>query len=417
MKPDYQTRALTIMHRINELASISEAPGIITRTFGTPAFIKAGRLVFQWMQQAGLHTRIDSIGNVRGRLLSNHKHAKTLVIASHIDSVINAGKFDGPLGVLMGLDIIEQLIQQKTSLPFHVEVIAFSDEEGVRFHTTYLGSKVVAGAFDTRLLNQQDNTGASLKQVLQSMGGSANNFHNDAIPANDWLCYFEIHIEQGPVLYEKDIPVAIVTAIAGQKRVAITFKGEAGHAGTVPMHMRKDALGAASEFILAAEQIAANHPHHVVATVGKLDIAHAASNVIPGEVNCTLDVRCADEAILSSFYSDLEQLAAEICSRRDIDLEWKPVQETNSVICDPTLNELLAKAIRQSGYEVIELVSGAGHDAVAVAPVSPVAMLFVRCFKGISHNPLEDVELKDIAAAIEVSDNFINYLTQKYNQG
>jgi hydantoinase/carbamoylase family amidase len=417
MKPDYQTRALTIMHRINELASISEAPGIITRTFGTPAFIKAGRLVFQWMQQAGLHTRIDSIGNVRGRLLSNHKHAKTLVIASHIDSVINAGKFDGPLGVLMGLDIIEQLIQQKTSLPFHVEVIAFSDEEGVRFHTTYLGSKVVAGAFDTRLLNQQDNTGASLKQVLQSMGGSANNFHNDAIPANDWLCYFEIHIEQGPVLYEKDIPVAIVAAIAGQKRVAITFKGEAGHAGTVPMHMRKDALGAASEFILAAEQIAANHPHHVVATVGKLDIAHAASNVIPGEVNCTLDVRCADETILSSFYSDLEQLAAEICSRRDIDLEWKPVQETNSVICDPTLNELLAKAIRQSGYEVIELVSGAGHDAVAVAPVSPVAMLFVRCFKGISHNPLEDVELKDIAAAIEVSDNFINYLTQKYNQG
>jgi len=417
LTPDYQARAQTIMNRINELASITETPGIITRTFGTDAFIKAGMLVFQWMQEAGLQTRVDSIGNVRGRLLSDHKHAKTLVIASHIDSVVNAGKFDGPLGVMMGLDIIEQLIRQKTSLPFHIELIAFSDEEGVRFHTTYLGSKVVAGSFDTGLLSKQDNTGASLKHVLLSRGGGTNNFHSDAIPANDWLCYFEIHIEQGPVLYEKDLPVAIVTAIAGQKRVAITFKGEAGHAGTVPMHMRKDALSAASEFILAAEKIAANHPHHVVATVGKLDISHAASNVIPGEVNCTLDVRSADETVLSSFYSDLEQLAQEICSRRGIDLEWKPVQETSAVICDPTLNELLAKAIQQSGHEVIELVSGAGHDAVAVAPVSPVAMLFVRCFKGISHNPLENVELKDIAAAVEVSDKFINYLTQKYNQG
>lgn len=413
---DSHTRALTIMHRINELASISERPGVITRTFGTEAFIKGSALVARWMQQAGLQTHIDNIGNVRGKLLSPHHHAKTVVIASHIDTVINAGKFDGPLGVLMGLDLVEQLIRQKASLPFHIELIAFSDEEGVRFHTTYSGSKVVAGTFDNNLLTKQDHTGTSLQQVLQAMGGHAAHLPNDAIPPNDWLCYFEIHIEQGPVLYEKNIPVAIVTAIAGQERVSVTFKGEAGHAGTVPMHMRNDALCAASEFILATEQSAANHPYPVVATVGKLDVSHAASNVIPGEVSCTLDVRSADEGVLSSFYNDLEQLAADICSRRGIDLSWQPVQETKSVICDPTLNELLAGAIRQAGHEVIELVSGAGHDAVAVAPVSPVSMLFVRCFKGISHNPLENVELKDIAAAVEVSGNFINSLTQKYTQ-
>lgn len=405
------------MQRIDELASISEDPAVITRTYGTGAFVEGRTLVARWMEQAGLQTRIDNIGNVRGQLLSNNANAKTLVIASHIDTVINAGKFDGPLGVIMGLDIIEHLVQQKAFLPFHIELIAFSDEEGCRFHTTYLGSKVVAGTFDVNLLTKKDNTGTSLHDVMHAMGGRGDELQHDALPANNWLGYFEIHIEQGPVLYEKNIPAAIVTAIAGQRRITITFKGVAGHAGTVPMHMRTDALCGASEFILAVEQFAKNRPHKVVATVGKLEITHAASNVIPGEVTCTLDVRSADNALLSSCYKNLQQLAEAICRQRNITMHWDLVQETKPVICDAGMNQLLAKAIMQTGFEVVELVSGAGHDAVAVSPVSPVAMLFVRCFKGISHNPLENVELKDIAAAVEVSTNFIDQLIQKYNQG
>jgi len=410
-------QATLILQRINELASISESPGAITRTFGTDAFIKGRTLVAEWMQQAGLQTHIDNIGNVRGRLQCTVSGAKTLVIASHIDTVLNAGKFDGPLGVLMGLSLIEQVIEQKKTLPFHIELIAFSDEEGCRFHTTFLGSKVVAGNFDNNLLNKQDNTGTTLGDVIQAMGGNAGLLQHDAITAGNWLGYFEIHIEQGPVLYEKDIPVGIVTAIAGQKRIAITFKGEAGHAGTVPMHMRNDALCAAAEFILEAERFAASHMQQVVATIGTLNIPHAASNVIPGEVHCTLDLRSPSHQVLTSCYTYLEQLGAAICQRRNIGFDWQLVQESKPVTCDANMNRLLANAVRQCGYEVINLVSGAGHDAVAVAPVSPVAMLFVRCFKGISHNPLENVELKDLAAAVEVSAAFINLLIQKYNKG
>lgn len=417
MTPDHLQQANTILQRINELASISEAPGVITRTFGTEAFIKGRTLVVHWMQEAGLHTHIDHIGNVRARLASPSSIAKTLVIASHIDTVINAGKFDGPLGVLIGLNLLEQLIKQGKPLPFHIELIAFCDEEGCRFHTTYLGSKVVAGQFDDNLLMQQDANGTTLQAVIQAMGGNPALLQQDAIPGKNLLGYFEIHIEQGPVLYEKDIPVGIVTAIAGQKRIAITFKGEAGHAGTVPMHMRRDALCAAAEFIWEVERFAASHLQQVVATVGTLQIPHAASNVIPGEVNCTLDLRSANQLVLNSCYTHLEQLGSAICQQRKVEFVWNLVQESHPVTCNAALNHLLGQSIQQSGYETIKLVSGAGHDAVAIAPVAPVAMLFVRCYKGISHNPLENVEQKDIAAAIEVSAAFINSVIQKYTRG
>jgi len=415
--PHNLQQATIIQHRIDELASISETPGVITRTYGTEAFLKGRSLVAQWMQEAGLQTRIDHIGNVRGRLAAAKADAKTLVIASHIDTVVNAGKFDGPLGVLMGISLAEQLVKQNTPLPFHLELIAFCDEEGCRFHTTYLGSKAVAGQFDNNLLTKKDPAGAMLYDVIQGMGGDPTLLPQDAIPMGNWLGYFEIHIEQGPVLFEKNIPVGIVTAIAGQKRIAITFRGEAGHAGTVPMQMRNDALCAAAEFILEAERFAGSHMQQVLATVGTLQIAHAASNVIPGEVSCTLDLRSANQAVLTSCFIYLEQLGEAICQRRKISFTWEPVQETNPVKADANLTRLLTQSVQQAGYEAINLVSGAGHDAVAVAPVSPVAMLFVRCFKGISHNPLENVELNDIAAAMEVSANFIQSLIKKHNAG
>jgi hydantoinase/carbamoylase family amidase len=403
-------RAEKIIQRINELAFISEDKSCVTRTYGTHAFIDGRNKVEQWMKDAGLDIGIDNIGNIRGKLLSKNADAKTFVIASHIDTIINAGKFDGPLGVLMGLDILEHIIQSKTKLPFHIELIGFCDEEGCRFHTTYLGSKALAGSFDKTILDVKDAQGISLEEVIKENGGNVNELSKDAIAKKDWLGYFEIHIEQGPVLYERNIPVGIVTAIAGQRRIELTFKGEAGHAGTVPMNMRKDALACAAEFIAGTERFAGADKSHIVATIGKLQITNPASNVIPGEVTCSLDIRSADETILLSAYNTIKKMAEDICGRRNIAIGWKLIQQTKPVICDKKMGKLLKQSIHESGFETVELVSGAGHDAVPVSEVAPVTMLFVRCFRGISHNPMEDVELKDIAAAIKVSDNFMQRL-------
>jgi allantoate deiminase len=408
-------RAEKILLRINELASVSEDEGYISRTYGTKAFLEGRDKVEHWMKEAGLQTHIDNIGNIRGRLLSKQANSKTFVIASHIDTIINAGKFDGPLGVLTGLDLLEELVRSKTELPFHIELIGFSDEEGSRFHTTFLGSKVIAGSFDYSILDAKDIAGIFLEEVIRMNGGDTNKLSKDAIAKEDWLGYFEIHIEQGPVLYEKNIPVAVVTAIAGQCRVGMVFNGEAGHAGTVPMDMRKDALACAAEFIIETEKFAKANKENIVATVGKTHIINAASNVIPGEVICSLDLRSADEVKLVEAYNKIKIMAETICQKRNIVLEWNLIQQSKPVTCNGKMNKLMEQSIRDAGYDVVELVSGAGHDAIPVSEVSPVAMLFVRCFKGISHNPLEDVELKDIAAAVKVSDTFINNLINIHN--
>ena len=413
MQPDYPSRAARIMARIHELAAISEDADGVTRTFGTPAFLQGRALVQRWCEAAGLPTRVDGIGNLRARLLSANPDAKTFVLASHIDTVVNAGKFDGPLGVLMGLDLLENLLAQNAELPFHIELIAFSDEEGVRFHTTYLGSEVVTGRFNPAWLARTDASGITLARALETMQAAATQIAADAIPAADWLGYFEMHIEQGPVLWERQIPVALVTAIAGQMRVELTFTGMAGHAGTVPMAMRQDALCAAAEFVLIAEQFAQAHGQGLVATVGKLAISHAASNVIPGQVTCSLDLRSPDEQPLAQASDFLRSHAEALALQRNVALEWKLIQQTAPVICDANLNMLLAQAIADAGHEVVALVSGAGHDAVPVSAVAPATMLFIRCYKGISHNPLEDVELADLAAAVEVADRFLMELKMK----
>lgn len=408
---EYLIRAQKINERIDELAAISDDTDCISRIYCTEAFIKSREKVLSWMNAAGLKTRIDNIGNARGVLLSENPNAKTFVIASHIDTVMNAGKFDGPLGVITGLSILEDLIQEKTLYPFNIELIAFCDEEGVRFHTAFLGSKAVAGSFDPNQLDKKDSDEITLREVIESTGGDPTKIAEDAIAKDNWLGYFEIHIEQGPVLYEKNIPVAIVTSIAGQRRIEITFTGVGGHAGTIPMNMRNDALCAAAEFILAAEKFAVTPKHNVVVTTGKLEIPNAASNVIAGIVKITLDIRSADESYLSDAYEALNSICEEICFKRKLYFEWQLIQQTNPVTCDEKMRVALAQSIEDSGYEVIEITSGAGHDAVPVSEVSPVAMLFVKCTKGISHNPLEAVELEDIAAALKVAENFIHNFT------
>ncbi|MDB5191735.1 MAG: amidase, hydantoinase/carbamoylase family, partial [Segetibacter sp.] len=399
---------------INELAFITEEPGSLTRTYGTRAFINARAVVAAWMKELGLTIRIDNIGNIRGRLLSRKPNAKTLVLASHIDSVVNAGKFDGPLGIVMALEMVEAVLPLKDELPFNIEVIAFCDEEGVRFHSTYLGSKAVAGSFETELLDKQDKDGVTLAEVIKQQGGNPEAIQADAIPREEWLGYFEIHIEQGPVLFEANVPVALVTTIAGQQRIIIQFKGVAGHAGTVPMDMRKDALACAAAFILEAEEYAGTHKEKIVATVGRLEIINGASNVIPGFVTCTLDLRSSDESALCTACTYLQNAFNHICNSRALEGHWQLVQQAKPVQCHEQLNNLLKNAIEESGVPVIKLVSGAGHDAVPISSVAPVAMLFVRCFQGISHNPLEDVELKDIAAAQLIADNFLRNLIKEY---
>lgn len=410
----YLTRTQNLLERLNALAAITEDPGGITRTFGSEAFEQGRNLVQSWMDNAGLETYVDNIGNLRGKLQGTPQTNKTFVIGSHIDTVLNAGKFDGPLGVLLGLDLLEQLIQTQTELPFNLELVAFSDEEGCRFHTTYLGSKVITGAFEESLLEKKDANGITLREALKTIGGEPEKLKQDALAPEDWLGYFEIHIEQGPVLYEKNIPVAIVSSIAGQNRIEITLKGMAGHAGTVPMAMRRDALCGAAEIIRKTEAYAMDRDKELVATVGKITIPNPASNVIPGTVTFTLDLRSADETTLKSAATELENEALKVSRNRNLELTWNLVQQTEPVTCSPNLNNLLSEAIAACGYEKINLVSGAGHDAVPISSVAPVAMLFVRCFEGISHNPLENAEPQDLAAAIRVSETFLTKLLQEH---
>jgi allantoate deiminase len=409
---DYLSRAQKIQNRIMELASCSDDEHQLSRLFGTRSFMDASNKIALWMREAGLQTYTDNVGNIRGMLPSANPDAKTFVIGSHFDTVINAGNYDGALGILAGLDIVENIKTQKSELPFNLEIIAFSEEEGVRFHAAYLGSKVVAGCFDDHLLGINDDDENTLLQVLEAMERDTTRLAEDKIPLNEWLGYLEIHIEQGPILFEKNIPVGMVKAIAGQKRVEINFIGEAGHAGTVPMNMRADALCAAAHFIVAVEEYASHEKRNVVATVGKINVPNAAINVIPGNTYCSLDLRSPDAELLSDAYEDLNKICEEICRKRKVYFEWRLIQETDPVVCDHDLRSLLSKSIKEKDIEVVKLVSGAGHDAVTISQVAPVAMLFVKCFKGISHNPLENVEIDDIAVVSEVADNFIRRLAR-----
>ncbi len=295
-----------------------------------------------------------------------HQHSSLL----HTSTVVNAGRFDGPLGVLLAIDLVDQVLKENKSLPFTIEVVAFSDEEGVRFHTTYLGSKVLAGSFDTQL-SLTDKDGISLQEAIAKVGGNAVGLRTDMIK-DELLGYFEIHIEQGPVLYESGVPVAAVKAIAGQKRIELVFTGTAGHAGTVPMEMRHDALCCAAACISGIEDFAIDHSSSIIATVGMLQIENAASNVIPGKVTCTLDIRSSDDTRLNFACNALQNIIHEICEDRQISFAWNMIQETAPVACSEELTNLLKESIANAGFEVTELVSGAGHDAVALSAICPV---------------------------------------------
>ena len=385
--------ARLVMHRCDELGLITDEPGKLTRTFASPAMRRTNQLVGSWMREAGLQVREDAAFNLLGRWNSPQRGAKTFLLGSHLDTVRDAGKYDGPLGVLAALAAVQLLRERGVRLPFNLEVAGFSDEEGVRYQTTYLGSRALAGT-----LTAADLARIAEKQIVKARRNK-----------NEFLGYAEVHIEQGPVLEQHDLPVGVVTAIAGQSRLRVEFHGVAGHAGTVPMNLRRDALVGAAEFVALVSSVASQKPG-LVATVGQISAAPGASNVIPGHVTLTLDVRDQNDSRRQAAVNLLRTKAQAIAKRRGLKLVWTPVQQTAAVQCDKVLTRIFSRCVAQHGLEVLKLPSGAGHDAAALSAICPVAMLFVRCKGGISHNPAESVRTADVGTAVEVLADFIQAL-------
>ncbi|HLX68406.1 MAG TPA: M20 family metallo-hydrolase, partial [Verrucomicrobiae bacterium] len=312
------------MRRIESLAAISEEPGRITRTFASPAMLRANKLVAGWMHETGMRTRVDAVGNLFGHYPGSKPGAKTVLLGSHLDTVRNAGKFDGPLGVILAIACVEQLYRSRMRLPFAIEVAGFADEEGVRYQTTYLGSKAVAGCFNQHDLKRRDANGISMAAAIKNFGGDPKKIKSAKWSAKQLLGYIEAHIEQGPVLEQKNQAVGVVTGIAGQSRAWVKFSGLAGHAGTVPMAQRRDALCAAAEFVLAVEKHA-QKSKGLVATVGQISAQPGASNVIPGEAGLTLDVRHASDAQRRVATKKLRGEAFAIARRRKMRLTFEEV--------------------------------------------------------------------------------------------
>lgn len=405
--------ANTTLQRCEALGKISDEAGQLTRTFGSPAMRRANALVAKWMREAGMKTRVDAIGNLIGRYEGSGPKAKTLLLGSHLDTVRNAGKYDGPLGVILAIACVEDLRRKKLRLPFALEVIGFSDEEGVRFQVPYLGSKAVAGCFDKKDLSRKDAEGISMAQSVRDFGGDATKLNSARLNSHDLMGYVEAHIEQGPVLEQKDLAVGIVSGIAGQTRARVTFIGRAGHAGTTPMDLRYDALCAAAEVVLAVEDLAKKMPG-LVATVGEISAKPGASNVIPGEVCLSLDVRHAQDSIREEATLILAEKFFWIGTRRKLKGDFTIVHKTAAVDCSEELSELLDEAVKQRQKKTISISSGAGHDAAVMAGIAPAAMLFIRCRGGISHHPDESVRTVDVQMALNVMNDFLQLLARQY---
>jgi allantoate deiminase len=408
--------ARTVMERCEILASYSEEPDRLTRRFATKAMQRVNETVMAWMHAAGMTVEQDNVGNLIGRYEASQEGAKTLLLGSHLDTVRDAGKYDGPLGVMVALACIERLHARQKRLPFAIEVLAFADEEGLRYNSAYIGSKFMSGTLDPKALQLTDTDGITMADAIRSFGGDPN---PDTLQIARWshdelLGYCEVHIEQGPVLEARNLPVGVVSAISGQNRMSVSFTGEAGHAGTVPMSLRHDALCAAAEFVLAVETLAHSLPD-VVATVGQVIVQPGASNVIPGKVVLSLDVRHQDNTVRELACDQLEELAREICVARDVSLYWQLLQEHRTVPCAPGLTRLLERAIGETGYSLLSLPSGAGHDAVTLSELTDIAMLFVRCRDGISHNPAESVTVEDVVVAIKMLERFLLLLSTRIN--
>jgi allantoate deiminase len=395
-----------IMRRCDELGSIS-APGVgVTRLYLSPEHRKAAETIVGWMQDAGMEARIDEVGNVIGRYHADSGGGPYLVTGSHMDSVVNAGRYDGPLGVLSSLDCVAILNSRHRRLTFGVEVIAFADEEGARFRTTLAGSRAVTGQFGRDLFDAKDEEGLSVRNAMIAFGLDPDAVEMAAHRQSEMIGYVELHIEQGPVLQAAGLPVGVVTGISGQTRSVMRLKSAANHAGTVPMGMRRDPLLAACEIALAVERIASTYPN-TVGTVGFIKAEPGLINVIPGEVSLTVDLRSQVDTDRNAAYAQLDTAAREIARQRGAEFEIDTILDLRSCPCAPDFVRQMEAAVEKTGVRPLHLPSGAGHDGMAMSSLTQIGMIFVRCKDGISHSPEESVTGEDVTAGASALLHFI----------
>ena len=395
--------SMDLMERLDALARFSSEPDRLTRLYLSPAHRDAALQVETWMQEAGMATRFDAVGNVIGRYEGETPGAKALLLGSHIDTVRDAGKYDGALGVLAAIEAVSRLHRADERLPYAIEVIAFGDEEGMRFPNTLIGSRAIAGKLDPALLDGKDAEGISVRQALAAFGCP------DTVgPAVNAVAYCEVHIEQGPVLEAKALPVGVVTAIAGAGRYVLEIEGVAGHSGTVPMTLRHDAVCAAAEMILAAER-AARNTEGLVATTGVIEVSPGAVNVIAAGARFSLDIRSASDAVREAATERLGAAFKAIAARRGVTLTMSQTYEAAAAPCAPHLVAQLEAAVAKAVITPRLLPSGAGHDGLAMIALCPIAMLFVRCKGGISHNPAESITKADAELAVTVLLDFLRH--------
>ena len=396
--------------RLELLASISEEAGQLTRPFMSGAMVRVNAVVSDWFRKTGLDPWVDGIGNVRA--LWGPATGPRLVLGSHLDTVRNAGKFDGPLGLLMALAVVEQLQAWGEDPGFAIEVVGFADEEGLRFQTAYLGSYYYVGKFRPEWWELRDRDGLTLAEAVVAWGRAPASVQAGQSVPPELLGYLETHIEQGPLLEVERCAVGVVSAIASQSRIHVSVTGKSGHAGTTPMDLRRDALTAAAEMILIIETVA-RRVDQLRATVGQIRVLPSASNVIPSEAHFTIDLRHPRETIKHEALEAIHAQCLEVARTRRLRVRWDYLQQTTDVPMDPAMIALLAASAHAVQGKAPLLVSGAGHDAVAVSEVCPVGMLFVRCRQGLSHHPDEYVKPADIRTALRVFADAVLRLAAK----
>jgi len=396
-------RAEKVIRRCEEVACWTDEPGHITRTFLSPSTRDVHACLRQWMEDVGMAVRLDAAGNLRGVRPGSQPSDPVLYLGSHIDTVPHAGAFDGVLGVVLAIALVEALENRR--LPFAIEAVAFSEEEGVRFGVPFIGSRALAGTVDAELLARRDALGNTVADAIREFGLDPERLPEAAV-GHGGLGYLEFHIEQGPVLESVHLPLGIVESIAGQSRFAIVFEGRANHAGTTPAPLRRDALAGAAEWIGRVEREACMTPD-LRATVGSLEVQPGASNVIAGKVLATLDVRHSSDDIRLHAVASLLDAATQIAARRGLAVSWEQRLDQPATPTDPSLLAALERAVTRAGFPAHRLASGAGHDAMVMAKICPSAMLFLRSPGGISHHPDETVLPGDVAAALAVGVAFL----------
>jgi allantoate deiminase len=389
--------ARKIIDRCQKLAGFSEETGCTTRTFLSAAIRDCHREIAGWLEPLGAEVKIDAAGNFRAVYPGAEPGAPRLIIGSHLDTVPNGGAYDGVLGVVIAIALLEELHGRK--LPFAIEVVGFSEEEGVRFGVPFIGSRALVGRLDEELLTCKDMDGISVRRAIEEFGLKSA-VVSEALANSDALGFVEFHIEQGPVLEQLGCPLGVVETLVGQTRLEITFVGRANHAGTTPMHLRHDAIAAAAEWITSVEN-EAQSVLGLVATVGQFEAKPGATNVIAGEVRLTLDVRHGSDEVRLCVVDTLLRHAEEISAQRGLIVNRSTLLDQKAVVMDPFLVAQAAEAIRRTGCEPHMMVSGAGHDAMVMAEKVPSAMIFLRTPGGISHAPEETVEIDDVAKALE----------------